>query len=46
MWSVKFSADRAKSNLLVMPIVRTLANLNIALITQVDFPRNSYSQLL
>ena len=45
MWSVKFSADRVKSNLLVLPIVRTLANSNIAL-TQVNFPWNSFTDFI
>ena len=40
---VKFSADRANSNLLVIPIVWTLANSKIAL-TQVDFSWNSFKQ--
>ena len=35
VWSVKFSADRAKSIFLI-PLARAFANSNIAL-TQVDF---------
>ena len=44
VWSVKCSANRAKSTFLV-PIARALANSNIKL-THVDFPWISFIQLL
>ena len=46
MWSVQFSADRAKLNPLVIPIDRTLANWNITTpATQATSSQVNFSQV-